>query len=123
MPSKGVQCYSYIAVPGCQIEFAVPGTNRVKDQLKVFGNDHLEVDKKFIKGAFNFTGTFSFRVTRDGDQITLQSVNINTLTGNLEAGTLKTMENQTSVVTADVIVSYGYYDAGPGVAGLPNADQ
>ncbi len=45
------------------------------------------------------------------------------LSGNLEAGTLKTMENQASVVTNDVIVSYGYYDAGPGVAGLPKSDQ
>jgi hypothetical protein len=50
-------------------------------------------------------------------------VDINTLTGNLEAGTLKTAENQTSVVTNDTVVCYGFYDAGPGEAGLPKSDQ
>jgi hypothetical protein len=123
MPSKGVQCYSYIAVPGCQVEFSVPGSNIIRNQLKTFFNDHLEVDKKEIKGTFNFTGTFDFKVTRNGNQITQQSVNINTLTGNLEAGTLKSMDNQTSIVTNDLIIAYGFYDAGPGVDGLPSSDQ
>jgi hypothetical protein len=123
MPSKGVQCYSYIAVPGCQVEFSVPGSNIIRNQLKTFFNDHLEVDKKEIKGPFNFTGTFDFKVTQNGNQITQQSVNINTLTGNLEAGTLKSMDNQTSIVTNDLIIAYGFYDAGPGVAGLPSSDQ
>lgn len=123
MPSKGVQCYSYVAVPGCQIEFSVPGSSIVRNQLRAFCNDHLEVDKDKIRGPFNFTGTFSFKVTQNGNQIAYESVDINTLTGNLEAGTLKTMENQTSVVTNDVIVCYGFYDAGSGVAGLPSSDQ
>jgi hypothetical protein len=123
MPSKGVQCYSYVAVPGCQIEFSVPGTTIVRNQLKAFCNYNLEVDKDKIKGAFNCTGTFSFKVTQNGSQIAYESVNINALTGNLEAGTMKTMENQTSVVTNDIIVCYGFYDAGSGVAGLPSSDQ
>jgi hypothetical protein len=33
------------------------------------------------------------------------------------------MQNQTSVITNEAIVSYGFYDAGTGVAGLPNCDQ
>jgi hypothetical protein len=123
MPSKGVQCYSYIAVPGCEIEFSVPGTNLVRNQLRVFFNDHLEVDKKDIKGLFDFSGTFSFKVTQNGHQITVQDVKINTLTGANESGSMKTMGNQTSVVTNDVIIAYGFYDAGPGVAGLPSSDQ
>jgi len=123
MPSKGVQCYSYVAVPGYQIEFSVPGTSINRNQLRAFSCDHLEVDKDKIRGAFNFTGTFSFKVTHNGSQIACESVNINTLTGNLEAGTLKTIENQTSVVTNEAIVCYGFYDAGPGVADLPKSDQ
>lgn len=123
MPSKGIQIYSYIAVSGCQIEFNVPGGNLVKNQLRTFSDDHLEVDKAHISGFFDFTGTFSFRVTENGNQIANESANINVLTGNIEAGTMKTMENQTSVVTNDLIVSYGYYEAGPGVAGLPSSDQ
>ncbi|CZR67133.1 uncharacterized protein PAC_17032 [Phialocephala subalpina] len=123
MPSKGVQCYSYIAVSGCEIHFSVPGTNIVKNQVKVFGNNHLEVDKKNLKGPFNFVGTFSFRVLHDGNEIANESVNINVVSGNLEAGTLKTMENQQAVASSGIIVAYGYYDAGPGVAGLPSSDQ
>ncbi|KUJ07193.1 PLC-like phosphodiesterase [Mollisia scopiformis] len=123
MPSKGVQCYSYIAIPGCEIQFSVPGKDIIKNQSKTFGNDHLEVDKKNIKGAFDFVGTFSFKVLHDGNQIASESVNINVLSGNLEAGTLKTMENQQSVSSNGIIVAYGFYDAGQGVAGLPSSDQ
>ncbi|KAH7416703.1 PLC-like phosphodiesterase [Cadophora sp. MPI-SDFR-AT-0126] len=123
MPSKGVQCYSYVCVPGCQIEFSVPGTTIVRNTQRQYISDHLEVDKKNIKGPFNFSGTFSFRVTQNGNEIANEKISINVLTGNLEGGTLKTMANQASIVRNDVIVSYGYYDAGPGVAGLPNRDQ
>lgn len=123
MPSKGVQCYSYIAVPGCEIHFSVPGTNLVKNQIKTFGNNHLEVDKKNIHGVFDFVGTFSFKVLHDGNQIAYESVDINVVSGNLEAGTMKSMENQQAVASNGIIVAYGYYDAGPGVAGLPSSDQ
>jgi hypothetical protein len=123
MPSKGVQCYSYVAVSGCEVEFSVPGTTINRNQLRAFSSDHLEVDKDKIEGLFNFTGTFSFRVTHNGSQVACGSVDINTLTGNLEAGTLKTIENQTSLVANDAIVCYGFYDAGPGDAGLPSSDQ
>lgn len=123
MPSKGVQCYSYIAVPVCQVEFSVPGTTIIRDQLRQFSNDHLEVDKDKIKGHFNFNGTFSFRVTQNGNQIANESIEINTLTSHLGAGSMKSMENQLSVITNDIIVSYGFYDAGTGVAGLPSSDQ
>lgn len=123
MPSKGVQCYSYIAVEGCEIVFSVPGSNISKNQLRVFSNDHLEVDKRNIHGPFSFSGTFSFKVTQHGNQITYQDVGINVLTGDNESGSMKTMGNQTSVVTNDVIVTYGFYDAGPGQAGLPSSDQ
>ncbi|CZS97131.1 uncharacterized protein RAG0_06267 [Rhynchosporium agropyri] len=123
MPSKGVQCYSYIAVPGCQIDFSVPGTTLSRNDQKRYLSDHLEVDSAFIKGAFNYSGTFSFRVTQNGDEIANEKISINVLTGNLEGGTLRTMADQASIVRDDVIVTYGYYDAGPGVAGLPSSDQ
>jgi len=123
MPSKGVQAYSYISAPGCQIEFSVPGTTLVRNEQRKFSNDHLEVDKEHIKGVFNFTGTFAFKVLQNGKEITHQSVDINTMTGNVGGSTMSAMANQISVVTNDVIVCYGYYDAGPGVAGLPSSDQ
>ncbi|TVY83709.1 hypothetical protein LSUE1_G002575 [Lachnellula suecica] len=123
MPSKGIHCYSYVAVAGCQIEFSVPKQTICKDQLHIFGNDHLEIDKHNIEGAFNFSGAFSFKVTQNGNQIAFESIEVNVVTGNLEGGNLRSMENQRSVVTNDVIVTYGFYDAGPGVAGLPKTDR
>lgn len=123
MPSKGIQCYSYIAVPGCEIEFSVPGSNLVKNQLRQFSNDHLEVDKAHIKSPFSFNGTFAFKVSQNGQQLADESLNINVLSGDLEGGSMKSMENQLSIVTPNVIVNYGFYDAGPGVAGLPSSNQ
>ncbi|CAG8972222.1 hypothetical protein HYALB_00011001 [Hymenoscyphus albidus] len=128
MPSKGIDCYFYVAVEGCQIEFSVPGTTICKDQLRQFGQDHLEVDKKEISGAFNFSGTFSFQVTHNGNQIAEESIVINVITGNLENGNLRSMENTQSVMTEEAIVTYGFYDAPDaithqGCAGLPKSDQ
>ncbi|KAG9233218.1 PLC-like phosphodiesterase [Amylocarpus encephaloides] len=126
MPSKGVQCYSYIAVQGCAIEFNVPGGGIRKDGFRQFGNDHLEVDKKNIHGVFNFTGTFSFTVTQNGTQIAHQQLDINTMTGNLEGGTMNHMEATPSILAGEVIVNYGFYDAPDavqGAAGLPTSDQ
>lgn len=123
MPSKGVQVYSYIAAHGCQIEFSVPGTNLVRNELRRYFSDHLEVDKKNIKGPFNFKGTFAFKVLQNGHEITHQSVEINALTGDIGESTMAAMVNQVSVVNNDVIVCYGFYDSGPGVAGLPSSDQ
>ncbi len=124
MPSKGIQIYSYIGVRGCEIEFSVPGQTLTRNQFRVFSDDHLEVDKdKIKKGPFNFWGTFSFTVKRNGNQISQESVEINALTGNLGGGSMKSMANQGSLVTNDVIIAYGFYDAGSGVAGLPKSDQ
>ncbi|KAG9243922.1 PLC-like phosphodiesterase [Calycina marina] len=123
MPSKGIDCYSYIGAEGCQIHFSVPGQNLVKNQLKQYVKDHLEVDKHNIEGIFDFTGDFSFKVLFNGNQITRQSVEVNALTGTLGKSTMTNMENQTSIVTKDHIVCYGFYDSGPGVAGLPSSDQ
>ncbi|RDL38949.1 Uncharacterized protein BP5553_03289 [Venustampulla echinocandica] len=123
MPSKGIQCYSYIAVPGCQIEFSVPGEAITKDQLRVFSSDHLEIDSKNIQGHFNFTGTFAFKVTQNGNQIAYEHVEINAVNGNLGAGSLKSMDDQQSRISNDVIVSYGFYDSGAGIADLPKSDQ
>ena len=123
MPSKGVELYSYIAVPGCEIEFQVPKTTIIKRDLHQLQKDHLEIDKKNLGGAFNFKGRFSFKVSRDGSEITTQWVDVNVLTGNLENGTMKEMEQTPSVITNDLVVTYSFYDAGSGVAGLPRWEQ
>ena len=122
-PSKGVQIYSYVAAPGCAIEFSVPGQTLTRDRLREFNKDRLEIDKKNIKGTFNFTGTFSFRVLRNGQEIVKEFVNVNVMTGNLESGSMKSMPDQNSTVTNEIIVCFGFYDSGPGLVNLPSLDQ
>jgi hypothetical protein len=123
MPSKGVQVYAYVAVPGCQVEFSVPKATIVRNALNTWSNDHLVVDSKNLNGIFDFTGRFTFRVTRHGAELTSQWVDINAFTGNLGDGTMKSMENTPSIIANDVVITYGFYDAGLGVAGLPSSDQ
>ncbi|OCK75155.1 phospholipase c [Lepidopterella palustris CBS 459.81] len=123
MPSKGVQCYGYVAVPGAVIEFSVPKTSITKRDLNTWTSDHLEVDKKNLGSPFKYAGRFSFKVSRDGHELANQWVDVNTLTGNLEDGTMKVMETTPSIIANDVIICYGFYDAGPGVAGLPKTHE
>ncbi|KAF2468544.1 PLC-like phosphodiesterase [Lindgomyces ingoldianus] len=118
MPSKGVKCFAYIAVSGIEIEFSVPKQSVTKRHPDQFTIDHLEVDSKHLR-AFKFSGRFSFKVRRDGRQLAEQWVDVNSMTGALENGTMNNMDQTPSIFVEDLIVAYGFYDAGPGIAGLP----
>ncbi|KAF2739713.1 PLC-like phosphodiesterase [Polyplosphaeria fusca] len=122
MPSKGIKCYTYNAVQGVEIEFSVPKQNLSKRDNWVFTSDQIEVDKKNLS-TFDFAGTFDFRVRRDGRELTRQWIEINAMTGALGDGTMKNMEQTPSVFAEDLIICYGFYDAGPGHAGLPKQHQ
>jgi hypothetical protein len=125
MPGKGIQCYSYNCVPDCQIEFSVPGKVLVKTDLKLFTNDHLEVDKSKIPGTFSYTGIFRCRVTQNGNELMNKWVEINTLTGNMEQGNMKAMEDQLAVVTENIIITYSFWDSPEhkNLADLPTSEQ
>jgi hypothetical protein len=122
MPSKGVKCFTFIAVDGVEVEYCVPNASIKRSQQNDFTIDHLEVDKKNL-GTFNLSGEFSFTVRRDGRDLTRQSVQVNAVTGKLNDGTMCNMEQTPSIFADDLIISYGFYDAGPGVAGLPKQHQ
>jgi hypothetical protein len=125
MPSKGVQCYSYNGVVGCQIEFSVPGQTLIKTDFKNYTDDHLEVDKSKIPGIFNYSGIFRCRVTQNAVELLNVYVTINSLTGNLEGGNMNALANQTTVLTGSLCISYCFYDstANHSEFKLPNADQ
>ena len=125
MPSKGVQVYTYIAVPGCIIELSVPGQTVVKDQLHQFWNGDLEVESSRIDSFFDKTGRFVFKVLHEGRLVTEQWVEVNALTGSVGEGTMTTISNTHSVVHPDprIIVSYGFYESGHGHDILPNRHQ
>jgi hypothetical protein len=122
MPSKGVLCFAYIAVDGIELQFTVPKQSVIRRTQHEFSIDHLEVDKKNI-GTFAFTGRFEFVVRHDGRELTKQWVDVNVMTGNLGDGSMKNMDQTPSIFAEDLIIAYGFYDAGPGHAGLPKQHQ
>lgn len=122
MPSKGIICYSYIGAPDITLDFSVPEKTITRRDQRRFATDHLEVESKHLP-RFKFTGRFSFKVSRKGQEITTQWTDINSLTGSLENGTLNTMDQTPSVFKDGLVVCYGFYDAGPGHAGLPKQHQ
>ncbi|KAH7384478.1 PLC-like phosphodiesterase [Pyrenochaeta sp. MPI-SDFR-AT-0127] len=124
MPSKGIKCFTYIAVDGVEIEFSVPKSNVKRSNQHEFTIDHLEVDKRHL-GTFDFTGKFEFIVRRDGRELTKQWVDVNSMTGKIENGSMVDMSQTPSIFVdnGDLIVVYGFYDAGPGLAQLPKQHQ
>ena len=98
MPSKGILCYSYIAVPGVEIEFNVPKHSVTKRDQQQFGCDHLEVESSNL-GRFKFTGRFEFVVHRDGRELAKQWVDVNSMTGGLGDGTMKTMVRNADTIS------------------------
>ncbi|KAL2154603.1 hypothetical protein VTH82DRAFT_3279 [Thermothelomyces myriococcoides] len=123
MPSKGVQVFSYIAVPGCTIELSVPGRTVTLKDLHRFSDVALEVESSEIKSFFDKRGRFSFKVFRHGKQITEQWIEVNAITGNASGGTMDSIANTPSVFHEDLVVSYGLYEAGKGHDLLPNRHQ
>lgn len=126
MPSKGVHTYAYIAVPGVSIELSVPGQTVTVTALRQFWNGALEVDAAHIPGLFPKTGRFAFKVLHEGRVLTEQWNEVNALTGTVGKGTMTTMADTPSVVVREpvaLIVSYGFYCAGPGHDLLPRRHQ
>lgn len=122
MPSKGILCYSYIAVDDVEIEYTVPKNSVTRRDQRQFTCDHLEVESSNL-GHFKFTGRFEFIVRRDGRELVKQWVDVNSMTGGLSDGTMKTMDETPAIFAEDLIVAYGFYDAGPGLAALPKQHQ
>lgn len=125
MPSKGVQVYTYIAAPGCSIELSVPGETVVKNELHQFWSGDLEVDSKNIDSFFNKTGRFTVKVLHNGKPVTEQYMEVNSITGSADEGTMVSIADTHSIVNRDpnIIVSFGFYEAGQGHGLLPGRHQ
>ncbi|KAK1757754.1 PLC-like phosphodiesterase [Echria macrotheca] len=123
MPSKGVQIFTYIGVPGVSIELSVPKQTVKVDQVNQFWSGSLEVDLRAITGFLNTKGRFTFKVFRNGAQLTEQWVEVNALTGDASGGTMDTIANTPSIFAGDAVITYGLYEAGPGHDVLPNRHQ
>lgn len=129
MPSKGLSVYSYISpfLPSGQyaVEFSVPGPDGIvlNGSNDNFTVKSLEMESKHIHGLANFTGKFQWRVLKDGVEVASASNMINSFTGDLEGGGMISTQHFSPFVLDDVIITYGFYDAGHGEAGLTNRDQ
>lgn len=123
MPSKGISVYSYTSLADIAIEFTVPKGRIVNTSANNFSCNDLEVESKNIPGETVFTGQFKWSVLQNGIEIASAYNNINSLSGRLEGGTMTKTEGCLSIVKDDLIITYGFYDAGVGLVGLPNKDQ
>lgn len=124
MVSKGIRAYTWIGVPGCKVVYSVPKNTITREQEQTWSNDLLEVDSHNL--PFNvWTGPFTFTAyDPQGNEITTGKNMISSWDGNIEDGsTFASLPQMASVVSPEIIVTYGFYDAGSGVAGLPNTDQ
>jgi hypothetical protein len=124
MPSKGIDLHTYISPTTASISLTLttPSLTLTLIPSQTPTTTSLEIDKKDL-GALHAHGRFSFTITRSDLILTTQYVDINALTGNLRAGTMNTMDQTTSIIADGVAISYGFYDAGPGFAGLPRQHQ
>lgn len=124
MPSKGIDVYSYISVPGYTVTFSVPEASLKQTQDQKFSRHRLDVDSSNIPGIRNYVGRFEWAVhSAAGAIVASRYNNINSLTGGIESGTMLSTQEFAPIVTDEVIITYCFYDAGDGLAGLPNRHQ
>lgn len=123
MPGKGITVYSYISVPGYEVEFTVPEQRVLHTEADNFQNHNLEMHSSNIPGSLSFTGRFEWKVLHNGEVVASSYNDINSLTGHLEGGQMRVTADFNPILRDDAIITYGFYNAGPGVAGLTNHDQ
>lgn len=124
MPSKGIQVYTYIAVPGISIELSVPKQTERLTQLNQFWTGNLEVETRNITSFFDKKGRFTFKIFQNGSQLlTEQWIEVNAITGNASGGTMDTIASTPAILKDNLIITYGFYEAGPGHDLLPSRHQ
>lgn len=89
MPRKGITVYSYVSVSGYEVEFTVPKKSVRNTAADNFTSKDLEVESSNIEGAGKYTGRFEWKAfDSDGNVVGSRFNNINSLTGNLEGGSM-----------------------------------
>ncbi|KAF9388023.1 hypothetical protein BGX21_000410 [Mortierella sp. AD011] len=122
MPSKGIDIYTYISVEGYEVDFTVPEDSVHNTSADNFTPKHLEVESSKIPGLRNI-GRFEWRVTYKGDIVARAYNDISANTGSVVGGTMTATVDFLPVSTQNAIIAYGFYAAGPGIAGLTNHHQ
>ncbi|KAF9351282.1 hypothetical protein BGX26_010672 [Mortierella sp. AD094] len=122
MPSKGIDVYTYISVEGYEVEFTVPEDSVHHTSADNFTSKHLEMESSKIPGLVNI-GRFEWRATYNGETVASAYNDISANTGSVEGGTMTATVDFLPITTQNAIITYGFYSAGPGIAGLTNHHQ
>jgi hypothetical protein len=122
MVSKGVDYYGYINQDQFSVAFSGPDVGSTLTKANNFTQQNLQIESGNIPGAGNYTGKYQWTALATGTVASAYN-NINSLTGNLEGGTMTVMLQTPSLFTQGSTVCYGFYDAGPGTSGLTDQDQ
>ena len=124
LPTKGLDLYSYIAsdtrTNSYTIKFEVPAKHLVSTKADNFSVKQLEIVPNCPR---SFTSRFQWTALCNNVEVASGWNDINALTGGLESGTMLDTKHITPVVLPDVIIVYGFYDAGSGEFGLPSRHQ
>ncbi len=108
MPSKGVDYYSYIALPGTSIKFTGPKVGSTTTSANNFAKNHLEIDSSNLP-ITTFTGPFEWDINVNNTVVYSRKQDISSLTGNLEdGGPFQNMMNTPTVVTSNFVITYGF---------------
>ena len=90
MPSKGINVYSYVSVPGYEIELTVPKRSVRNTAADNFTSKDLEIESSNLEGgklSSNYVGQFNWKVyDPSGNIVGDKSNSISSLTGKLEGG-------------------------------------
>lgn len=125
--SKGVDCYSYGYGSSLVVVLEGPGGPVEAYCGDGFAFNALQIDSSNVSGSTNFSGEFAWYVYDDLTCLAEGNNVINSLTGNVKSGTMTDLFKMTSIVSESrgrgYAVSYGFYDAGSGLSGLPSHDQ
>lgn len=124
MTSKGVDYTFYVGNLPSGIEVEATDAGASKPKLKVYvngtgqwatGNVQIGIDGLGLSGEFNWA--------TDTTPVYQGIADINPITGNMTGGNLVDMMKTPSHTDGGTNVSYGFYDAGPGIGDLTNQDQ
>lgn len=123
MASKGVDYYTFSSNDYFSVNVTGPKVGGVSGPSNNFRHQNFQIDSGNISGILSFDGTLAWQALQNGAVLLGGSQEISSLTGNLGGGSMANMLKTPSTVTSGYAVSYGFYDAGPGVKPLTDQDQ
>jgi len=129
MVSKGIQIYAGMSGPSFGVSCQVPdesaswtGTANPSGAASQAGTNQ-QVESSNLPW-YTFVGAFNWQALHNGQSVVSGSQEIDSLTGNLDSGSMVNQMNTPSTVASNYAVSYGFYDAGSAVGSpLSNQDQ